>query len=173
MALRLHSAFWTINCSLLWPCQTIIFKILHLYFRTWYPNTLSQKKLKQGSLIKVIFHFFLSHRVECSPMVRETGVQSQVESYQRLQKLYLILSCLTLSIITYGSRVKWSNPGKWVMPSPTPWCSSYCKRDLQVSLNYGRQLYFLLILIKFRPSFWLNGTSTIVGYSMPNPFLCQ
>ena len=28
--------------------------------------------------------------------------------------------CLTLSIIMYVSRVKWSNPGKGVAPSPTP-----------------------------------------------------
>ena len=32
---------------------------------------------------------------------------------------------LTLNNIRYVSRVKWSNPGKGVAPSPTPWCSSY------------------------------------------------
>ena len=32
---------------------------------------------------------------------------------------------LILSNIRYVSRVKWSNPGKGVVPSPTPWCSSY------------------------------------------------
>ena len=58
-------------------------------------------------------------------MAWETGIQSQVESYQKLKKRYLIPSCLTLSIIRYVSRVKWSNPGKGVAPSPTPWCSSY------------------------------------------------
>ena len=46
-------------------------------------------------------------------------------SYQRLSKWYLIPSCLTLSIIRYISRVKWSNPGKGVAPSPTPRCRSY------------------------------------------------
>ena len=50
-------------------------------------------------------------------MVRETGVQSQVESYQRLKKWYLMLPCLTLSIIRYGSNVKWNNPGNGVAPS--------------------------------------------------------
>ncbi len=49
-------------------------------------------------------------------MVRETGLQSQVESYQKLTKWYLMPPCLTLSIIKYGSRVKWSNPGKGVAP---------------------------------------------------------
>ena len=72
-------------------------------------------------------------------MARETWVQSQVESYQRLKKWYLMLPCLTLSIIRSGSRVKWSNPGKEVAPSPTPRCSSYWKRTLRLTLDNGRQ----------------------------------
>ncbi len=42
-----------------------------------------------------------------------------------LKKWYLIPPCLTLSIIRYISRVKWSNLVKGVMPSPTPRSSSY------------------------------------------------
>ena len=38
-------------------------------------------------------------------MAREIEVQSQVETSLRLRKWYLIASCLTLSIIRYGSRV--------------------------------------------------------------------
>ena len=30
-----------------------------------------------------------------------------------------------------------------VAPSPTPWCSSYRKGSLRVTLDYGRQLYLL------------------------------
>ena len=75
-------------------------------------------------------------------MARETWVQSQVESYQRLKKWYLIPPCLTLR--NYKVRVKWSNPGKGVAPSPTPWCSSYRKGSLRVTLDYGRQLYLLI-----------------------------
>ena len=41
------------------------------------------------------------------------------------KKWYSMLPCLTLSIISYGSRVKWSNPGKGVAPSLTRRCSSY------------------------------------------------
>ena len=52
-------------------------------------------------------------------MVWEAWVQSQVESCQRFLKWYLILPCLTLSNIMYVSRVKWSNPGKGVAPSPS------------------------------------------------------
>ena len=40
-------------------------------------------------------------------------------------KWYLIPPWLTLSNIRYISRVKWSNPGKGVASSPTPWCNSY------------------------------------------------
>ena len=63
--------------------------------------------------------------LESSPMAWETGVQSQVKSYQRLKKWYLMPPCLTLSIIRYVSRVKWSNPEKGVALSPTPRCSRY------------------------------------------------
>ena len=51
----------------------------------------------------------------------------------------------TLSIIRYGSRVKWSNPENGVAPFPTPWCSSYWKESLQVTLDCIHQLYFIYI----------------------------
>ena len=79
-------------------------------------------------------------------LVRDTGDQSQVESYQRLIKWYLISPCLRLSIIRCVSRVKWSNPGKGVGPSPTPWCSSYWKGNHLVAPDYGRQLYLLIYI---------------------------
>ena len=81
-------------------------------------------------------------------MVRKTRVQSQVESYQKLfKKWYLIPPCLTLSIIRYVSRVKWSNPGKGVAPFPTPRFSSYWKGSLWVALDYSRRLYFYLFCL--------------------------
>ena len=61
----------------------------------------------------------------CLPMVWETRVQSKVKSYQRLKKWYLISPGLTLSVIRYVSRVKWSNPRKVFAPFLTPQCSSY------------------------------------------------
>ena len=70
-------------------------------------------------------------------MTLETGVQSQVESYQRLKKkkkkLYLIPPYLTLSIIKYVSRVKWSNTEKGVAPFSTLGGSSYWKGSLRSS----------------------------------------
>ena len=86
--------------------------------------------------------------VECLPVAWETGVQSWVESYQRLKKWYLIPPCLTLSII----REECSNLGKGVAPYSTPQCSSYWKGFLRVTLDYSRYpksnrthlIYFLL-----------------------------
>ena len=72
------------------------------------------------------------------------------------QKWYLMLSCLTLSIIKYVSIVKRSNPRKGEAPSPVPRCSSYWKGSLCITLDYGRQLYFC-------------GISTIIGYLIPSP----
>ena len=72
--------------------------------------------------------YILALWVECSSLVRETWVQSQVTSYQRHKKWYLIPSCLTLTNIRYVWMVKWSNPRKGVAPSTTPRCRSYWKR---------------------------------------------
>ena len=40
-------------------------------------------------------------------------------------------------------RIK-GNSGKWVVPFPTPWCNSYRKGSLSVTLDYGRQLYITI-----------------------------
>ena len=69
----------------------------------------------------------------------------ELGSYQRLKKWYLMPPCLTFSIIRYRSRVKWSNPGKGVAPSPTSWCSSYRKGNLRLTLDYSHQLYLTYI----------------------------
>ena len=94
------------------------------------PNSLS--KLAISSLLFYIRPIFfqyssreLSLGVECSPLIRETWVQSQIISYKRSLKWYLISPYITLSNIRYVSRVKWSNPGKGVVPSPTSLCRSY------------------------------------------------
>ena len=92
-------------------------------------------------------------------MAGETGIQSQVESYQRLKEWYLIPPCLKLSIIRYVSRVKWSNPEKGIAPSPTPRCSTYWKGSFQVTLDCGCQLYFYFIqLLVFDKNTWNHTT---------------
>ena len=60
----------------------------------------------------------------------------------------MVLDAALLNTQHYKARieVKWSNPGKGVAPSPTPWCSSYRKGSLRVTLDFGRQLYLLYLL---------------------------
>ena len=70
-------------------------------------------------------------------MFAKCPVQSQVMSYQRLKKWYLMPPCLTLSIIRYRSKVKGGKPGKRAAPSSTLWCSSYRKGRLGVTLDNG------------------------------------
>ena len=98
------------------------------------PNILEQRQ----RLKRMVYSFYSD--LWCSPMAWETEVQSQVESYQRLKKRYLIPHCLKVSIVRYVSKVKWSNPGKGV-----PWRSSYWKRSLWITLTYSRQLRFTLL----------------------------
>ena len=82
----------------------------------------------------------------------------------KTQKWYLMPSCLTLSIIMYGLRVKWRNPGKGGAPSPTPLCSSNQKGSLRVTLDYGRLLYitghwhyFSRVHLARTPGRWFKG----------------
>ena len=104
-----------------------------------------------------------------SPMARETWVQSQVESYQRLKKWYLMPPCLTLSIIRYGSMVKWSNPGKGVAPFPTPWCSKLSKREPSgcprlwspTLLLLYIYIYIYIYESSYYPSYGLNSTTNV------------
>ena len=80
--------------------------------------------------------------VDCWSLVRETWVQCKVVSYQKLKNWYLLPPCLTFSCIRYVSRVKSSNPG------------SYWKGSLWVTVDNGRQLYFLLFLVFLMYQTW-------------------
>ena len=111
--------------------EVLVWKLFELKRNTW-------NYVSSGSLAKW---------VESSPMARETRVRSQVASYQRLKKWYLLPPCLTLSIIRYISSVKWSNLGKGVAPSLTPPFSSYWKESLRVTLDYSRQLYLTFMWV--------------------------
>ena len=113
-----------------------------LYTRTYLYKPTHTSTNTHIHLYKQTFTFVHGMMVECSPIARETWVQFQVESYQKLKKWYLIPPCLILSTRRCGSRVTLSNPEKGVAPSPTPWCSSYRKGSFRVTLDYGRQFYF-------------------------------
>ncbi len=66
-----------------------------------------------------------------------------IQSWIIPKTLKMVLDTSLLNTQQYKVRIKWSNPGKGVVPAPTPQCSSYWKGSLLVTLEYSRQLYFI------------------------------
>ena len=109
---------------------------------------------------KCSINFFgLVGRVFANDPVYPGSISDQI--IRKTQKCHLILLYLALSIIRYGSRVKWNNPGKGVVPFPTPRCISRGKVSLQVTLDYGQELYFLYFKHRNRPRF-LSSSITLL-----------
>ena len=102
----------------------------------------SRNKTPTGSGI-----VYLAKRFECSPMARETWVQSPGRVIPKTQKMVLDVSLLNTQHYKVRIKGKVEKPREGVAPSPTPWCSSYRKGSLRVTLDYGRQLYFTYLVI--------------------------
>ena len=66
----------------------------------------------------------------------------------KTQKIVLDASLLNTQHYKVQIKGKVEPSREGVAPSPTSWCSSYRKGSLRVTLDYGRQLYFLLTYIK-------------------------
>ena len=60
----------------------------------------------------------------------------------KTQKMVLDASLLNTQHYKVRIKGKVEQSREGVAPSPTPWCSSYRKGCLRVTLDYGRQLYF-------------------------------
>ena len=58
------------------------------------------------------------------------------------QKMVLDASLLNTQHYKVRIKGKVGQSREGVAPSPIPWCSSYRKGSLRVTLDYGRQLYF-------------------------------
>ena len=89
------------------------------------------------------------------------GDQSSIPG-RRLKNWYLMPPCLILSIIRYGSRVKLSNPGNGVAPSPTPRYSSYRKGAFESpSTKVANFLYFNMLTTS--PWIWTRVVGSILN----------
>ena len=64
----------------------------------------------------------------------------------KIQKMVLDASLLNTQHYKVRIKGKVEQSREGVAPSPTPWCSSYRKGSLRVTLDYGRQLYLLSAL---------------------------
>ena len=63
----------------------------------------------------------------------------------KTQKMVLDASLLNTQHYKVRIKGKVEQSREGVAPSPTLWCSSYRKGSLRVTLDYGRQLYFLFL----------------------------
>ena len=63
----------------------------------------------------------------------------------KTQKMVLDASLLNTQHYKVRIKGKVEQSREGVVPSPTPWCSSYRKGSLRVTLDYGRQLYFTIL----------------------------
>ena len=63
----------------------------------------------------------------------------------KTQKMVLDASLLNTQHYKVRIKGKVGQSREGVAPSPTPWCSSYRKGSLQVTLDYGRQLYLFIL----------------------------
>ena len=68
----------------------------------------------------------------------------------KTQKMVLDASLLNTQHYKVRIKGKVEQSREGVAPSPTPWCSSYRKGSLRVTLDYGRQLYLLILYIKIK-----------------------
>ena len=74
----------------------------------------------------------------------------------KTQKMVLDASLLSTQHYKVRIKGKVEQSRKGVAPSPTHWCSSYRKGSLRVTLDYGRQLYFLLIYMFMSVCVWID-----------------
>ena len=65
----------------------------------------------------------------------------------KTQKMVLDASLLSTQHYKVRIKGKVEQSREGVAPSTTPWCSSYQKGSLPVTLDYGRQLYFTYALL--------------------------
>ena len=76
------------------------------------------------------------------------SIPGRVIPKTKKKKMVLDASLLNTQHYKVWIKGKVEQPREVVAPSHTPWCSSYRKGSLRVTLDYGRQLYFVFFIIK-------------------------
>ena len=107
----------------------------------------------------IFFQFWRQFIVHKLPLVTPSSIFFSQGNYQYLsifslsfpceqQTQKMVLDPPLLNTQHYKVRIKGKVEQSWegVAP-PTPWCSSYRKGSLRVTLDYGHQLYFYFIII--------------------------
>ena len=96
---------------------------------------------------KTLFTFNAGHWPNCLS-VRQWPARPRFNPRSsRTKNSKIVFDATLLNTQHHKVGVKWSNPEKGVVPSPTPWYSSYGKGSLRITFDYGCQLCFLLTTI--------------------------
>ena len=64
-------------------------------------------------------------------------------------------------------------PGKGVATSPTPWCRSYRKGSLRITLDYGRQLHFIQLSVRVTKAASSAKLKYYINYSKVFVWACK
>ena len=102
-------------------------------------------------------------------MVRETGVQYQVESYQRLKKMVLDIALLNAQHYKIWIKGKVEQSRERSNAFPAPRCSRYWKGSLRLTLDWGRQLIYIYIYIPWRSGRFCKYTNVL---NLPASTIC-
>ena len=117
---------------------------------SWVPDIQENFSASHCGKVSVISYTYtyspLAYWVECLPMARRLGFNPRL-SHTKDSKMVLDTSLLNTQHYKVQIKGKWSNPGKGVAPSPTPWCNSYWKASLWVAFNYSQPTLYIYILL--------------------------
>ena len=93
----------------------------------------------------------------------------------KTQKMVLDASLLNTQHYKVRIKGKVEQFREGVAPSPTPWCSSYRKGSLRVTLDYGRQLYLwhINLCVLFSTKSFLTSIFQTIQFNISTKFSCQ
>ena len=138
-----HSFLWRFNHSFGEMTFHNIYIYIYIYVRIWdISNIILFEDQQHGTQCYEYLSCFISYFNQVIGLVSRMfangpGDRGSVPGWviPKTQKWYLMPPCLALTIIMWGTRIKWSNPGNGVVPSPTHQCISYWKGSLWVTLD--------------------------------------
>ena len=118
-----------------------------------YPLRLIFSSAKKPNWLLRLFHYLFIYCIGLAVRVFANGpgdlgwIPGRV--IPKTQKMVLDASLLNTQHYKVRIKGKAEQSREGVAPSHTPWCSSYRKGSLRVTLDYGRQLYLFLSLRVF------------------------
>ena len=152
--LRVESVKWSCAFFLSRLISVNYVLILPCLFVHWSLKVLRIKKaFKHKILIRIYIYIYgLAVRVfanDPGDLGSIPGHTKDSKKKKKKKEKKKVLDASLLNTEHYKVRIKGKveQSREGVAPSPTHWCSSYRKGSLRVTLDYGRQLFFIIVLV--------------------------